>query len=135
MVAYFNKYNSCKGNPTTEKKAASYQPFHIQVKPGIDYSSLSVASVNRIINFSAKANPRLGLSLEFVLPFHKNKWAAFVEPAYSKYNAYELVEGIGVVATTDTVTVRLRGIELPIGLKHILPKKRAQTKPPYGLCI
>ncbi|MEQ9413184.1 MAG: tRNA modification GTPase, partial [Cyclobacteriaceae bacterium] len=91
--------------------------FNMMVRPGLDKSSLSIAnrvSSSRDTDFGSKSSYRMGLELEFVLPFNKNKWSLLVEPTYHSFNVTPEMKA----AFFYDVSVDYTSIEIPIGIRH-----------------
>lgn len=113
LVKYFVNYNSCENvEPVNYAASESGMKFHLSVKPGLDFSSLSIA--NNMVSdsrtdFNSELGFRIGLEAEFVLGFNKNKWALIVEPSYRSYTSEK--EGLEVDYSS---------LEIPFGLRHYL---------------
>lgn len=58
---------------------------------------------------------RMGVELEFILGFNKNKWAIIVEPTYQYFKADG--EERTNLSNTD---VDYKSIEFPVGIRHYL---------------
>lgn len=116
LTRYFLKYNGCK-NPVfinTGEQKNTLSPFSLSIKPGLDYSSLTIhhrESADRDIDYGNKVNYRLGVEAEYVLPFNKNKWALLAEPSYRYFKA-EKNDG------NKNLNVDYQSIELPLGVRH-----------------
>jgi hypothetical protein len=123
LVKHFILYNQCKGgnfvNMTIKPKRES---FNLKIKPGVSLSSLSIGSSfangGKAIDFSSAMSHRLSVELEFVLPFNKNKWSLFTDPAYQTYTSNTTAPSSGPIITTDSIDINFSNIEFPLGLKH-----------------
>lgn len=105
-----------------EKTGKNRSFFHLNVRPGLRYSSLSVDNqliFNSSLDYGSKPGFRLGLEAEFVLPFNNNKWAVAIEPTHQYFNAKYRVEGDPRRPEKDPVTrISYSSIELPLSLRH-----------------
>ncbi len=117
LVSYFNKNNACLGGEVSLKDEKKKDDFNISVTSGISFVGLSVDNTsNRSVDFNDKVIFRVGIELEYVLPFNNNKWSAFLEPNYQKYKEKQLInEGLH---TEENVGVNFSYIEIPIGVRH-----------------
>ena len=55
-------------------------------------------------HYTKETSPRLGLMLEYVLPFNRERWSIVGEPTYQSYRSGG--------------SVRYGSIEVPLGLRH-----------------
>ncbi|MEO8534184.1 MAG: hypothetical protein ABI441_10550 [Flavobacterium sp.] len=128
LVDYFLKYNNITSasNEKSGKKAGK-NLFFIKVTPGISIASLSSknsadpqlnAQLNNKITF------RIGAEAEYVLPYNKNKWSAFINPTYQKYQDeknYSAPSGfIGNTEIQQHIKVSYNSVQLPIGIRHYM---------------
>lgn len=99
----------------------------MKITPSINLASLSISDPNQYNNQSTdiegKAVFKIGFEVEYVLPFNKNTWSIFSNPAYQKYQAektYVNNDGFGVIGAeiTNNVKVDYSSIEIPIGIRH-----------------
>lgn len=125
LMKVFKKYNSCinpEATNTFEEKAKK-DLFSLTFTPGINYTSLSITDPN-VTNYSTsldgKITFKIGVELEYTLPFNKNTWSVFINPAYQKYKnekqyiatyTYGLTRDVNVVAEYSSV-------EIPIGIRR-----------------
>ena len=91
MENIFIQYNKC-----VQSSLLLYTPtkkkdwLHFSVRPGLSYQSFKVnnsVNVNKSTSFSSQVGFRLGLEMEFVLPYNKNKWRILFEPTLRNYKA------------------------------------------------
>ena len=113
LEKYFNDYNGTFGDSSTQiikKTKKSY--FNLKITPGINSSSLAMSLLNSAdLNFKKNLGFRLGLELESVLPFNRNKWALVFEPTFQSYNS----------KTEDgNFSAKFNFIEFPIGMRYYL---------------
>lgn len=89
---YFIKYNNCKkGSYTDYNKNIARGSFNIKVKGGVNispYQNYDNAQ-RKVEYFGDKFFLKYGAELEYIIPFNRNKWAAFIELTYQthKYNS------------------------------------------------
>ena len=115
LEKYFRKYNTCV-NPElkTVPNGPRRETFHLKVTPGASLAMMKGGRYTRFDGGSAAhtgVSPRLGLDLEYVLPFNKNKWALMVEPSVQFYDMP--LELLGLKVNGDYWSV-----ELPVGVRH-----------------
>lgn len=109
LLKYFSAYHQCKNLPFTNYDAKVKRDlFNLRVTSGLSFSDFIFVGVD---GFAQKATPRLGLDLEFVLPFNKSKWAFWMEPNLQSFFATESIRN-------DLTSINYRALELPVGLRH-----------------
>lgn len=126
LTKIFNQYNQCSGEqsvnysiPDTKKNL-----FHLNIRPGITFSSFDTThqfiytSVKN--DFGSYTSFRIGLELEYILPFNKNKWAIIAEPTYQYYKGNkEIIEYENTsFEYRYLTTINYKAIEVPIGVRH-----------------
>ncbi|MEP6930793.1 MAG: hypothetical protein ABI850_12295 [Flavobacterium sp.] len=128
LVDYFLKYNNITSasNEKSGKKAGK-NLFFIKVTPGISIASLSSKnSADPQLNaqLDNKITFRIGAEAEYVLPYNKNKWSAFINPTYQKYQDeknYSAPSGfIGNPEIQQHIKVSYNSVQLPIGIRHYM---------------
>jgi len=109
---FFLDYNKCMGDSTQQTAISSKSSLHFKITPGIDFASMEAQSSNRdvIAKFEPKVRLRVGIDLELVLPFNRNKWAVVSEPTFQSYKS--------TAKTKATRTVDYQSFELSLGLRH-----------------
>ncbi len=128
LKRYFIKYNSCK-NPDFKLEKREKTPgvgFKLSIRPGINFSQVTLddnvtANTTEVIDYGSKTLARVGLKLEYVFPFNRNKWALFVEPTYRYYVVKDKEVSYiptSVVFDKAIVSIDYKSIELPIGIQH-----------------
>ena len=94
LTKYFLEVNNCDGNKAitdeiTLKKTSGFTNYSI--KAGVNFSKLEIQSINESpfypVEFENKTGLKLGLEIEHVLGFNKNKWAIYYEPTYQSYKS------------------------------------------------
>ena len=115
LVNLFVKYNECNNEEFTNyEKIQKKDLFNLNIRPGINSSSLSIqnGSVSSLsANFDSELSFRLGIEVELILPFNKNKWAIQIEPTYQYYKSESVV-------ASRSFKVDYKSIELAVGVRH-----------------
>lgn len=134
LTVLFKKYYQCQNIETTnyETKKEKKDLFNLTLRPGINFSSLSITNdvIQNIItnpnndveiirrlnqtNFETKLNFRFGIELELIANFNKNKWGLIVEPTYRRYKDNGDTQSLG------RVEVDYKSLEIPIGIRHYM---------------
>jgi outer membrane protein W len=126
LTAYFIEDNRCS-DPDYNAGNATYKEsrgdFNLKPSVGVAFSSLSVynleGSSDYNISFDQQTGLKLGLELEYIMPFNKNKWSIFLDMNYISYNAafekdiYKTVTTIHLMADAD-----LKALQLPFGIRY-----------------
>ncbi len=124
LIKYFVKYNSCVDpNFVLKRNTTQKDAFHITIRPGVNFSSLSVDNSRnnlRDIDFGGNTSFRIGAEIEYVLPFNNNKWSVFLEPTFQSYKAEKFITYFqSTLLTIETnVTADYTSIEFPLGVRH-----------------
>lgn len=117
LIDLFVDYNDCSNFEYVVFSTQQKDKFNLNLRLGINSSSFSMENIyspmSDPIDFGNDISFRIGLEVEYVLPFNKNKWAIIVEPAYN-YHKSEASDDYG-----DT-TADIKSIDIPIGLRHYL---------------
>lgn len=122
LIAYFIQYHHCHGMAFTnyyERQKSAF--FNVSLRPRLNSSSLTIEnqpSGSRNTDFGHKLGFGLGVELEFVLPFNKNKWSIFVEPTYQSFKADKTREVTNISGQILIAEVDYNSIEIPIGVRH-----------------
>lgn len=85
---YFIKYNDCKKVSYTDyNKKIARGSFNIKVKGGVNISPHEdYDNADEKVDYSGnKFFLKYGGELEYITPFNRNKWAAFIELTYQTY--------------------------------------------------
>lgn len=127
LMALFEAYNSCSNKSLyIFKEKRRKNAFHLKIRPGINFANVNYDSVgdNFVIitdfEFNQEVSFRLGIELEYILPFNNNKWALIFEPTYQYYNTEKTfdISPDSPVARIETATVEYSSIEFPFGFRH-----------------
>ncbi|MGH2664228.1 tRNA modification GTPase [Flavobacterium sp.] len=126
LLRIFKKYNSSTGSNTAISygEKSDKDLLAVKITAGVDQTSLKLTDPNKYYNASnditGKTTFKIGAELEYTLPFNKNTWSVFINPAYQKYEAeknYTRDNGLGVILL-HSLKVDYSFIELPIGIRH-----------------
>ncbi|TQD40146.1 porin family protein [Haloflavibacter putidus] len=96
----FEDYNSCKDeNYTTyyDKDNHKKDAFALSIRPGVTYSTvdftfLQSIGVDRSASLDYELGYKIGVELEYTLPFNNNKWSLILEPLYTHYKSQTFVK-------------------------------------------
>lgn len=117
LVDFFSNFNECKKAANKDYTLGPKKKgiFHLALKPGIVWSSPSATATAGGRRFSVDNHQsyRMGLALEYHLPFYGYKWALLFEPAYYSFSLETGVEGL--FGVFDSAYVDFNAIEIPIG--------------------
>ncbi|WPO79735.1 hypothetical protein [Flavobacterium sp. KACC 22761] len=129
LVKYFNKYNYATNPTTAEKteKETTKGALQLKVTPGVSFASLSVENVNNInfnTEFDSKAIFKIGVEVEYILPYNKNKWSIFTNPIYQKYEnekSYMVPSGFVSIPEKEYKAKAIYNtVQLPLGIRHYM---------------
>ncbi len=126
LKKHFEKYNQCMGDSTTKstdkiEKMVQRDLLNFRITPGVNYSSLHLQYSDRYIfpepdiYLPKKLSYRMGVEIEYIFNFNKNKWGAFIEPSIQYYQAEMDHPG-----TSYTNFADYKSIELPFGIRYSL---------------
>lgn len=122
LVKKFTKFNDCVESDYINFNVKDKRDFfHLTIKPRLNISSLTFGnSLSGIdpIEFDDETGFGIGIDLEFVLPFNKNKWAITLEPAYQSFKSESSSPTDNIVGGERVAIVDYSSIEIPIGLRH-----------------
>ncbi|QQV01398.1 MULTISPECIES: outer membrane beta-barrel protein [Chryseobacterium] len=124
----FLKFNQCNDGSYEGKKNKNVKRdwINLSIRPGINQSKFSLSSSNRSDmndNFDSNISFRMGVELEFVLPYNNGRWRIIAEPNFSSYKSEKITESPRIFAPSvfEKRTVNYSGIQLPIGLRYYVP--------------
>tara|TARA_R110002167_G_scaffold366301_1_gene594589 strand:- start:76 stop:1305 length:1230 start_codon:yes stop_codon:yes gene_type:complete len=121
----FDDYNSCN-DPSNYIVNASKNKIKLKfkIRPRLNNTSYEVKSTGSQAfnaNFGTQNNFSVGIEIEAILPFNKNKWSIIIEPTYQEYsNETESQTTTNFNSVTYNAEVKYSSIELPIGLRHYI---------------
>ncbi|KAF2080229.1 outer membrane beta-barrel protein [Flavobacterium sharifuzzamanii] len=126
LTRYFLKYNNTDNktkNSVISKSSEGH--FHLKITPELSFISGSMNdgdSPSIDVNLDSNTNLKIGLEAEYLLPFNKNKWSIFLNPAYQKYETTKQYSRPGLFAGSPSITrsieVKYSSIQVPIGLRY-----------------
>ena len=117
LIDLFKDYNTCKN--------VEYQTFlgpevkggfNFRIKVGAGLSDLGIKKnmTNTDFKFENLLEPRLGVELEYILPFNRNKWGVFAEATYRKSSYEETFE----TNYSGLFKFKYSSLEMYGGLRH-----------------
>jgi len=116
----FTKYNSCSNNQTIDykEKRSNKDAISLSIRPGVVFSSVDIVSKynkDNYVDFGSKALFRIGIELEYTLPFYRNKWAVFAEPNFQYFKDEKTIV---VSEQTRERSIDYKNIQIPFGIRH-----------------
>lgn len=122
LTKLFARYNECINSEYIDYTFMQKKDlFNLSIRPGVNNSSLSIENVQsdtRNTDFGNNLNFRLGIELEFILPYNKNKWGIIIEPTYQYFKSEKRTETKNVSGGILISEVNYQSIELPVGIRH-----------------
>ena len=130
LLKYFYEYNRCRNSSSIIfKREQSTKQFNLSGKLSFGFANYKT---------SPTFNYKLGLEIEYILPFNNNKWSVFIEPTYqSLFNDIEEQIVIGYskpspsdpnrvtgITTYRSKDIKYSSIEIPIAFRHYLFLKK-----------
>lgn len=116
LKTYFLKYNSLGNNSKVINNTSSEKSFNFKVTPGLTYTYFTGTTLNNDFkyDFMPKIGYRIGLEIEYILPFNKNKWGIILEPTFQNYKTDAKYIG------AQGEQINYNSMEFPIGIRHYL---------------
>ena len=116
----FTKYNNCSNNQTIDykEKRSNKDAFSLSIRPGVVFSSVDIVSKynkDNYVDFGSKTLFRIGIELEYTLPFYRNKWAVFAEPNFQYFKDEKTIV---VSEQTRERSIDYKNIQIPFGIRH-----------------
>jgi len=111
LIRFFIDYNKClKTGYVNFDEKARRKFVNLTIRPGANYSSLVIKNSlsSSHTDFEPKLSFRLGMEMELLMPFNKNKWAFIIEPTYQSFKSQ----------SNTTYSVNYKSVELPLGIRH-----------------
>src|SRR5690606_2476336 len=123
LIRFFEGYNKCHDHEVTNfEEKQKRDLFNLTVRPGLNSSSLSIENSflnNRDFNYGNQFGVRIGIEVELILSFNKNKWGVIIEPTYRQnFKSEKSREASNVSGGIIVSKVNYSSIELPIGVRH-----------------
>lgn len=109
LTRFFQKANECRGVSSTRDDSGARGKTNIWITPGVTQWNVSYTDALSSFehDFSATHGFRMGLELEFVFKFARNKWAFVVEPTYE-----------GFKISGDNYLAHYTALELLLAVRH-----------------
>ncbi len=117
LSRFFIDYNKCNNEEYIDfRKNNKEFPLKISLRPGFKSSSFAMHNImlsSREADFGSRVGFTMGLELEYVLPFNKNKWALILEPTYQSFKSETENK-----AQDQTISIDYKSVELGLGGRH-----------------
>lgn len=117
LVKFFEKYNQCKDPDYIQKsKAKPKQEFNLSLRAGINFGKIEMETLDpSTINTNYEGNIRIGLEIEYILPFNNGKWGVVLEPNYHEFKTNKGdITSPHVVAFTINSTL----VQIPVAIRY-----------------
>lgn len=109
---FFTRYNQCQeSNYHVLNEYQKKAQFTFTPKVGVEYASVEASNTVTSMygSFPNKIGPRIGLELEYIIPYFKNQWSIFADPSFVSYHANS--------TTSPSMEIQYNSIDIPIGLR------------------
>lgn len=127
LTKSFIKYNNIKPNLAKEERKVNKGIFLVKITPSASIASLSTENdyfLRDNVQLDNKINFKFGVEAEYILPYNKNKWSIFINPAYQTYQddkTYNVPSGFIISPETpNNAKVKYTSIQIPIGIRHYM---------------
>jgi len=124
LVRYFEDYYQCKNDNYTTYKSIQVRDGILLLKPSINLNSVQLGIRNSVdagpmIYFDKENSVGFGIETEYIFPFNRYKWSAFVEANYLAYKTNNVTVGSEINPPSYTGhAIDLKSIEFPVGIKY-----------------
>jgi len=114
----FTQYNSCHGveTKTFADRKMEEAPVYITLRPGLTYNSLNIENISFAGGGRADMDNvlsyRIGLEIEFTLPFGQALWSLYTEPVYQAFSSQ---------ISSGSVSADFSLIDLHLGVRRYFP--------------
>lgn len=123
LVSLFTNYNQCI-DPTNQQiiKKNTLDKFNLNIRPRVNFSTLDISNTVNMVqhDMGGKTNFGIGIELEYVLPFNRNKWAIIAEPTYQSYKSNLSKDDATVSGGKSNSMAQYSSIEIPVGFRHYM---------------
>ncbi len=117
LVRIFVDYNEATGEKTENlAEKQNKGALHLKITPGIAMASLNTKNLinsRSDYDFDKQVSFRIGMELEYILPFNNKKWSLFIDPHFQTYKN----DGVN---GTHTWEADYKSINIPIGARHYM---------------
>ena len=119
MKKHFIEHNVCSGD--SRGRQGCQKKNYLLKYTGMDLANAHATYINNQLyaEYDSKPGFRLGLDMEIVLPFNRNKWAVMVEPTYQSYKSQSKAKNKQKIEYTS--------IEMPLGVRHYFFLNKSTT--------
>jgi len=103
---HFNDHNRCINPEIKTQTSSSVKYFNLRPNTGINFSSTEItSSMFGDTDFGSLTKPRIGLEMEFILPFNNDKWALLLDPNYQSFEGEEQVGSRNAELTYSSIEI------------------------------
>jgi len=109
---FFIRYNQYQeNNYSIFNKDQQQARFTVMPNVGMEYAAIDVSNRTAGMRgaFPGKVLPRVGLELEYIIPYFKNQWSLFTNPSFVSYR--------GSINTFPAMEIQYNSIDIPVGLR------------------
>ncbi|MBF8455612.1 tRNA modification GTPase [Kaistella sp. G5-32] len=119
LVKLVSANNQCQ-NPNYENKIVQQKKgfLNLSVRPRVNFASMTFSNfaLGKQFNMESKTGFGIGVEMEYVFPFNRNKWSVIFEPTYQYYKAQQTNNDDP--SFPYKASVDYSSIELPLGIRH-----------------
>ncbi len=114
LVAFFNKINRRQKSQIDIYKK-EYVPWHLHLKPAARRAKLAVADYyhHKIIDMGSRWTYKIGLEMEYILPYNNDRWGIFIEPAFHTFKSEQ-----------NDYKIDYKALELYAGTRYYIPLQK-----------
>ncbi|MCH4822102.1 PorT family protein [Gramella lutea] len=123
LVAFFVEYNECTDSEyTLFESNKERDAFNLSIRPGLQMQEIKIANSrdHEAYDYGSQVNFRLGVELEYIMPFNNDKWSIILEPNYQYFNSEDEIEVDNVYGGILRTKIDYSAIEIPLGIRHYL---------------
>lgn len=118
LVEFFTTYNSCVNSEFVSyfQKEKNQGKFRVALQVGVGHATMAFEEVSHASAGSfSEVEPRIGLELEYLLPFNKNKWGIFSGAVYRQFTTERETSN---QFRSSVLQVKYSSVEVLSGLRH-----------------
>lgn len=127
LISHFLKYNNCQSGEIVNYESKKSAPtFSLKAIVSANMTTLKITDPSTAYNLNTEMKKiifKIGVELEYFLPFNKNTWSLYINPMYNKFEMVKnfsrtdgLVNGGNII--NHTATVDYSSIEVPVGVRY-----------------
>ncbi|WP_046755721.1 outer membrane beta-barrel protein [Kordia jejudonensis] len=128
ITKFFIEYNECMNSDVTEYKQINKSKFHIRAEIGVLSQKTTLENASTLSGLGSHTSeteqqwsPRVGIDVEYVFGFNKNKWAVFAAPYYQSFKGESEFKAAPLRLTPDLkYEVEYAAIQFPVGVRHYM---------------